>query len=215
MTARAWTTAPASRPGLPRKDRLTLSFLGFSLVLAFSLELYFILHFRTIRTRKDPFAALFALYGAGDRTYYGEGDVYLPFALETLNVCVTQVLNLALIRAVLRGSRWRYPLQLTVASYLSYSVVLYFWHAHAAGYPAMPEHDAYGYFIFYAPNLPWLLGNLWMGAEAFGELGHMAGRGGSQGPPLGKSAQDDGHQRTAEDDRHVPGVRAVREGCDG
>ncbi|MBM7166866.1 hypothetical protein JQK87_00165 [Streptomyces sp. G44] len=159
---------PTVRPARLRgKDSATLGFLAFSCLLAFSVELYFVLHFRTIHHQDDVFATLFSIYGDGDRTYYGQGDVYLPFALETLNVYVTQVLNLLLGWAILRDRPWRYPLQLTVASYLSYSVILYFWHAHAAGYPDMPVHDAWGYFIFYAPNLPWLLGNLWMGCAAF------------------------------------------------
>ncbi|MCZ0997389.1 emopamil-binding family protein [Streptomyces mirabilis] len=141
------------------EDRGTLAFLAFSLLLAFSVELYFILHFRDINHQSNAVASLFQVYGAGDRAYYGQGDVYFPFALETLNVFVTQVFNVLLAAAVLRDKPYRYPLQLGVCSYVAYSVVLYFWRAAVDGFANMPEHDAWGFFIFFAPNLPWLAGN--------------------------------------------------------
>ncbi|GAA2511906.1 hypothetical protein [Streptomyces gobitricini] len=149
------------------EDRITLGFLAFSLLLAFTLELYFILHFDDIHRQNHLFADLFSIYAAGDRSYFGQGDIHFPLALETLHVCVTQLLNALIAVAVLRGSPYRYPLQLAVSSYVSYSVVLYFWTAVLDGYAHMPEKTAWGYFIFYAPNLPWLAGNLLLAWFAF------------------------------------------------
>ncbi|GHF53267.1 hypothetical protein GCM10010218_38390 [Streptomyces mashuensis] len=161
---------PARRPAPASGDRMVLGFLAFSLTAALTLELYFVLHAQDLDERHDLFARGFQLYGRGDRTYAGQGDVYLPFALETINLCVVQVLNCALAHAVVRRRAWRHPLQLAIGSYLSGSVVLYFWHAHAAGYPDMPHHSVGGYVLFYVPNLPWLVGNLWMAAASFRAL---------------------------------------------
>lgn len=57
-----------------------------------------------------------------------------------------------------------------VSAYLAYSVVLYFWLAHVSGYANMPEKSAWAYFIFYAPNLPWLLAHLYMGQVSFAAI---------------------------------------------
>ncbi|KUM73431.1 hypothetical protein J7F01_12725 [Streptomyces sp. ISL-22] len=149
------------------EDRITLGFLAFSFLLAFTLELYFVLHFQDIGGRRDVFARLFQVYGAGDSAYAGEGDVYFPFALETIHLTVTQVLSVGITVGVLRNRPYRYPLQLAVSSYVAYSVVLYFWRAVVGGYENMPERGAWNYFIFYVPNLPWLLGNLLLAWYAY------------------------------------------------
>lgn len=150
-----------------REDRITLGYLAFSFLIAFTLELYFVLHFQDVGDRRDVFARLFQFYGAGDRAYAGEGDVYFPLALESLHVTVTQVLAAVVAFGVLRNRPYRYPLQLAVSSYVAYSVVLYFWRAVVGGYENMPERRAWNYFIFYVPNLPWLLGNLLLAWYAF------------------------------------------------
>ncbi|MFD0385620.1 EXPERA domain-containing protein [Streptomyces stramineus] len=156
--------------------------------MAFTLELYFVTAWRTIDQHQDVFARLFRVYGMGDSTYYGQGDVALPFALETINVFLTQGLNIALIVAIVRGLPWRYPLQLAVSSYVAYSVLLYFWHAHAGGYPAMPVHSPLAFFVFYAPNLPWFLGNLWMAGSAFRAMTARLGPARAAGEPSPSAA---------------------------
>ncbi|MEU7103955.1 DUF1295 domain-containing protein [Streptomyces sp. NPDC046215] len=173
---------------LPRQERAAVGFLVFSLVMAFTLELYFVTAWRTIDQHQDVFARLFRVYGMGDSTYYGQGDVALPFALETINVFLTQGLNIALIVAIVRGLPWRYPLQLAVSSYVAYSVLLYFWHAHAGGYPAMPVHSPLAFFVFYAPNLPWFLGNLWMAGSAFRAMTARLGPARAAGEPSPSAA---------------------------
>ncbi|MGI5341191.1 EXPERA domain-containing protein [Streptomyces sp. CA-181903] len=167
-------TRPARRPAPAPGDRLVLGFLAFSVVMAFSLELYFVLHFRDIGERHDVIARGFRFYGSADRTYAGQGDVHLPLALETINVFVVQALNCALAHAILRRRPWRHPLQLGIGSYLAGSVVIYSWHAHVAGYPDMPEHRLRNYVVFYAPNLPWLVGGFWMAVASFGALVRLA-----------------------------------------
>lgn len=149
-----------TRPSpLTAADRIVLALLAFFVAVGLTLELYWVLYNHELVARADhelP-ARLFKIYGEADRGYY---DRISPTAvgLEQINVFVTQLVNLWLIGAVARRAWYRHLLQLVVGTYLSYSVVLYFWSAHACGYPDMRAPSAYAYFLFYAPNLPWLLG---------------------------------------------------------
>jgi hypothetical protein len=148
-------------------DRITLVMLAFYLVLAFTLELYFVLFHGTLPARHDVFADAYRLYGRGDRNYYNGPDPYLPLALEALNIAVTQIVNLVLIWAILRARWWRHALQLIMASYLTYSVVLYFtattWSS--LGSTALWRGRA-GLILFIVPNLPWLLGPIYLGYQS-------------------------------------------------
>jgi len=154
---------PIHCPLMSRSDRVTLALLSLFLCVACSLELYWLI-FRDELVARAPhelFARLFQIYGDADRAYYDRISA-LAIGLEGINVCVTQLLNMWLIAAIVGRHHYRHVLQLLIASYVSYSVVLYFWSAHATGYPDMRYQSAYTYFLFYAPNLPWLLGHAWM-----------------------------------------------------
>lgn len=148
---------------MSRSDRTIIGLLCFFLLIAFSLELYWLIYRDELveRAPHELFARLFQIYGDADRAYY---DRISPLAigLEGINVYFTQFLNVALIYAIVARRHWRHTLQLLVGSYLTYSVVLYFWAAHVVGYPDMRYKSAYTYFLFYAPNLPWLLGYAYM-----------------------------------------------------
>jgi cholestenol delta-isomerase len=154
-------------PSLPLRDRVIITLLVGFLAAALVLELYWVIHRRELPRLADRslVARLFQIYGAADRAYY-DAVSPLALALETLNVFVTQLFNLWLIFAIVRRRPYRHALQLAIASYLSYSVVLYFWTNHLDGYAGMRERNAYGYWLFYAPNLPWLLGYLYMVADS-------------------------------------------------
>jgi hypothetical protein len=148
---------------MSRSDRVTLGLLTFFLCIAFSLELYWLV-FRDELVARAPtelFARLFQIYGDADRAYYDRISA-LAIGLEGINVYITQAVNLWLMFAIVARKHYRHVLQLLVGSYLSYSVILYFWCAHVTGYPDMRYQSAYTYFLFYAPNLPWLLGYAWM-----------------------------------------------------
>lgn len=155
------------RAALSRSDKITLALLAFFVLMAFTIELYFILHYRDIREQHHFFARAYAIYGAGDHAYYGRGDIHVPLALESLNVFFTQGLNLLLAWGIVKTRAWRHPLQLLVSSYLTYSVIFYFWVNHVSGYVNMPEKTPWAFFIFIAPNLPWLLGHAWMAWQSF------------------------------------------------
>jgi cholestenol delta-isomerase len=160
----------AGGEGAPRLAGSDVGVIGLLCVfigLALLVELYWVVHHRELPALAgvSPIARLFRIYGAADRGYY---DAVTPFALalETLNVFVTQLLNGWLIYAILRRRAYRYALQLTLGSYLSYSVVLYFWTNHLDGYACMRVRDASSYWLFYLPNLPWLFGYLYLAVDA-------------------------------------------------
>lgn len=148
---------------MSRRDRVILGLLSFFLCIAFSLELYWLIYRDELVTRAphELFARLFQIYGDADRAYYDRVSP-LAIALEGINVYVTQILNVWLMVAIIGRRHYRHVLQLLVGSYLTYSVILYFWAAHVVGYPDMRYHSPYTYFLFYAPNLPWLLGYAYM-----------------------------------------------------
>lgn len=152
---------------MSRRDRVILGLLCFFILIAFSLELYWLI-FRDELVARAPhelFARLFQIYGDADRAYY---DRVNPFSigLEGINVYFSQLLNVALIYAIVARRYWRHTLQLLLGSYLTYSVVLYFYAAHVTGYPDMRYQSAYTFFLFYVTNLPWLLGYGYMAADS-------------------------------------------------
>jgi len=148
---------------MSRSDRVILGLLTFFLCIAFSLELYWLIYRDELvaRAPHELFARLFQIYGDADRAYYDRVSP-LAIALEGINVYVTQILNVWLMVAIIGRRHYRHVLQLLVGSYLTYSVVLYFWAAHVTGYPDMRYQSPYTFFLFYAPNLPWLLGYAYM-----------------------------------------------------
>ena len=153
---------------MPWKDRISVALLGFFLVVALTVELYWLLHGPHLAALADTsfIANLFRVYGDCDRAYY-DALTPLSLVLEGLNVYVTQLLNLVLIYAIWKRRPYRYALQLAISSYLSYSVVLYFLTAHVADYASMRYRSGWTYFLFYGVNLPWLAGHLYLAWDAF------------------------------------------------
>lgn len=148
-------------------DRAIIALLAFYILFAFTVERYWLVHADELvaRSKTDLLARLFALYGSVDRAYY---DQVSPFtrALEGINVFLTQPLNGLLIFAILRRRPYRYPLQLAVGAYLTYSVVLYFVSVHLDGYAGMGDRSPAGFALLVLPNLPWLVPPAWLAADA-------------------------------------------------
>jgi hypothetical protein len=157
------------------RDKLAIGLLISFIAAAFSIELYWLLHRNELPALAGTqfYARLFRIYSAGDRHYY-DPVTALPVALESINVYFTQILNAWLIYAIVKRRAYRHPLQLLVSSYVAYSVILYFAEAHFAGYAAMLDKSAWGFFIFWVPNLPWLLGHMYMAADSFVALSRQA-----------------------------------------
>jgi hypothetical protein len=152
---------------MPFKDRAIIAMLVFFIAVAFTLELYWLLHPRDLPAHagSNVMAHLFQIYGDSDRAYF---DAINPFtiSLEGINVYFTQALNVALIYAIWKRRPYRHGLQLLVGSYISYSVILYFLSAHLSGYENMRYRSGYTYFLFYATNLPWLLAHLYLAGDS-------------------------------------------------
>jgi hypothetical protein len=141
--------------------------LGFFLAVSFTLELPWLLHVSQFHGAPTTFIAhVFDIYGDADRAYY-EAPTPFTLCLEGINVWFTPILDVALMFAIVRRRPWRHALQLTLGSYLTYSVALYFLHAHVGGYADMRYHSAYTYALFYGVNLPWLLGHAWLAWDSF------------------------------------------------
>ena len=176
-----------SAPLLPRKDWLILGLLGFFILVACTVELYWVLYADQLvaRSQTDLLAYGWRLYGEADSAYY---DHITPFTvgLESLNVFVTQLLNLWLLYAILKHKPYRYALQLTLGAYLTYSLVLYFWTAHLSGYAGMRERSFYAFFMLVTPNLPWLLGYLYLAYDAIRAISERF-RAGARGASRGGS----------------------------
>ena len=159
-TARA--ERPAVSPRLRGQDHFILGALAFFIVMATTIEAYYVFFFRDVTSRSDFFALAYRIYSAGDDAYYGGSYPYVAVALEAINVFFSQFLNVWLIFAILKRRSYRHVLQLALSAYLSYSVVLYFTIGVASGFSGMATKNAWGYFIYVAPNLPWLLIYLFM-----------------------------------------------------
>jgi hypothetical protein len=138
---------------------------GFFILVAFTLEAYFVWNSGRLAELHDMAAGAFALYGRGDRGYFDRVTTF-ERGLESFNILITQPLNILLLLGILRRTLWRYPLQLGVCSYVCYSTALYLVANHLSGYAGMTRHDLASFLIFYLPNLPWLAGNAWLAWDA-------------------------------------------------
>ena len=150
-----------------RRDRITVGLLGFFLLAAATIELYFLVFHADLpaRTHTQLFARAFRLYSMADRAYY---DPVSPLALafEGLNVFLMQPLCVLLMYAIVRRRAYRWPLQLGIGAYLAVSVVLYYTVGVISGYDGMPVRTTNAYLLFYGANLPWMLTYGWLAFDA-------------------------------------------------
>jgi hypothetical protein len=156
---------------MARRDKVTLALLAFFFVIGFTIELYFVVAHRGLvaAAAHNPLAWLLSLYGPSDRDYFASPSA-LALSLEGINVFVTQPLGVVLAYGIVKRRAWRWPLQLAVGAYLAYSVVLYFLIAQISGFAGMERHSARAFIVFYAANLPWLIGYGWMAWAAAREI---------------------------------------------
>lgn len=144
-----------------------MGLLGFFFAVAWTVELYFLVWHRELPARAptELLARGFRLYGLADRGFY-DRVTPLVLTLEGLNVFVMQPLCALLAYAIVRGRRYRWPLQLAIGSYLSLSVVIYFVVDAVAGHVNMREQSVAAYALLYGANLPWLVGYGWLAVDA-------------------------------------------------
>jgi len=170
---------------MSRRDKATLALLGFFLVIAFTIELYYVVAHDHIvaEAGRNPLAWLLSLYGPSDRAYF-DAPSPLTLTLEGFNIVVTQPIGLALAYAIWRRRDWRWPLQLAVSAYVTYSVILYFTIAHVSGMAGMTDHSVRSFAIFYGANLPWLAGYTWMMWDAVREIRQRLARAPGSAPAI-------------------------------
>jgi hypothetical protein len=150
---------------MTRADTTALWLIAFFVAVALTVELYWLVHAFDLPARDSWLAHGFGLYGRGDRGYYDQVS-WFEAGLESFNIIFTVPAYLVVAFAIVSGRSYRWPLQLCLGAYVTYSVVLYFTAKHVTGYAQMPEHDVRSFLILYIPNLPWLIGNGYLAFDA-------------------------------------------------
>ena len=165
------------RSFISRRDKVTLALLAFFFAVGCTIELYFVVAHRGLvaAAAHNPLAWLLSLYGPSDRDYFAAPSP-LALSLEGVNVFFTQPLGIVLAWAIVRKRAWRWPAQLAIGAYVAYSVVLYFVVAAVGGFAGMSGRSVRTFVVFYAANLPWLLGYGWMAWDAAREIAARLGR---------------------------------------
>jgi hypothetical protein len=164
ITADAVPAPRAVSEPLPLGDKVIIGFLLFCMLIA-PLEAYWIIFRATVHERTDLFARLLSIYWPVDRTYRDpmlDNAQAFTLSVESVNVFVTQWLNVILIWAIARRKYWRHALQIVTATYTGYGTFLYFYVAHLSGYTIMENRTTGGFLLFYLANLPWLIGCVYM-----------------------------------------------------
>ena len=162
-----------TRAALPTKDKVIIGLVLAFTAVALTLELYWVIFNQEMESRTDLFARILAVYWPADYTYRVPGypiEKAFTLSLEGVNSLVTPILSGLLIWAIVTRKRYRYPLQLTIATYTWYGTFLYFSVAHISGYAVFESKSAYTYLLFYLANLPWFVGYTWIGWDAYCEI---------------------------------------------
>jgi hypothetical protein len=176
---RAGYAAP-HRVAWTQSERWVMGWLAFFIVVAYAVELPWLLSSVDLPRLDNAWGRFWAVYGQADRGYYDRVSGF-ERGLESFHIFVTQWMHLGLLWAVKRRWAWRHVLQIAVGSYVAYSTVVYLAAKHLTGYALMPEHDAAAFLTLYLANLPWVLGNLYIAVDGGRELLRLiAASGGSR-----------------------------------
>ena len=155
-TAFAHLEAPVRR--LAPRDLGSLWLIAFFAVIAYTLEVLWLRHAFEWPAQSGFWAAGARYYGMGDRGYWDQPS-YFEVGLESFNVIFIVASELWLGYAILRRRAYRWPLQLCIGGYLTYSVIYYF--TVKIIFPQMETQDAASYTMLIVPNQPWLFGGAW------------------------------------------------------
>jgi hypothetical protein len=162
-----------TRAAVPAKDKAIIGLVLAFTAVALTLELYWLIFNQEMESRTDLVARALAIYWPADYTYRVPGypvEKAFTLSLEGVNTLLTPILSGLLIWAILTRKRYRYPLQLTIATYTCYGTFLYFSVAHISSYAVFEYKSVYTYLLFYLVNLPWLVGYAWIGWDAYWEI---------------------------------------------
>ncbi|MEA2754343.1 MAG: cholestenol Delta-isomerase [Aliidongia sp.] len=158
----------------PRRARLLAGQIWFFTLIAWGVELPWLLSSADLPSLDNAWKAIWAFYGRADRGYFDQISSF-ERGLEGFHVFVTQWLYLWLLWELLRPAIARRPvgcamLQIMLGSYVAYSTIVYLAAKHISGYPLMPEHDLAAFLTLYLANLPWVVGNLVIAADGARQL---------------------------------------------
>jgi len=136
----------AARPAasLPVKDKVVVGLILMFNAVALTIELYWILHHQDMEGRSDLFARIIQLYWPADSSWRLPGySIAKAFTLsyELVNVVLTPILSAVLLWGIFKHRRYRYPLQLLIATYTTYGTFLCFTVAHISGYAQFADHS--------------------------------------------------------------------------
>jgi hypothetical protein len=173
MTASMISKPTAPMAPLGAKDKAIVGLIVLFTAVALTLELYWLLHHREMEIRTDLFARIIAIYWPVDYTWrIADVPIEKAFTLsfERVNVLLTPILSAILVWAMVMRRRYRYPLQLVIATYTTYGTYLYFSVAHVSDYAVFADKSLGNFLLFYLVNLPWFAGYAWMGWDAYRAL---------------------------------------------
>ena len=139
-------------------EKASLWLIAFFAVIAYTLELLWLYHAFDWPTQTGIWATGARYYGMGDRAYWDQPS-YFEVGLESFNVFFIVSTELWLGYAILRRRLYRWPLELCIGGYLTYSVIYYF--TVKIAFPQMFAQDITSYTMLIVPNLPWLFGGAW------------------------------------------------------
>ena len=152
---------------LSTKDRLIVAGLLFFCVFNVTIDLYLV-HYRHVlaeRAATNWIAFGWAQYAQVADRHWIVGP--WSHAQEALNIYVSTLVNLWLVWAIVKRSPYRQPIQLTLGSYMVYSLVLYHLAGHVSGYDGMREKTLYAFAFYYGAGIPWFLFHLYLAWDAF------------------------------------------------
>lgn len=154
---------------MTRRDKGALWISAFFVLVSMTIELYWLRHAFDLPMQKGWLEQVFRFYGTGDRGYYDQVS-WFEVGLESFHLCFTVPAYIWLAFAIVNQFAYRWPLQLCLGAYVAYSVALYLTAKYAAGFGQTPVHDIRSFLILILPNLPWLLGSLWLAVDAGSEI---------------------------------------------
>lgn len=135
------------------------------MVVAWTLELYFVLFASSLASRTDFMARLWSYYASADHAYF-DRVTREEYGLETFHVFFTQWIHAWLIYAILKRASYRYSFQLAVGTCVTFSTCLYLLSKHLSGYADMTQVTTSNLLKLYLINGPWALGNFYLAWDA-------------------------------------------------
>lgn len=152
-----------------RPNSVVVTLVALVIAFNFTLALYWVAHTGDLPARAehgDALALLFKYYAVADPAFY-DRITQQELGIGWINVTAAQGLYLWLLASLLR-CRPEWPvLQLSIGSFVSYSVLIHWWCAAIAGFPDIADKGSAYILLFFAAGAPWLLVHLYIAWDAW------------------------------------------------